>query len=334
MNDILMKDGGVGPGTAPPETIEPRGVASPFRVPAAGKRMNFKVGVSRLTHYSYRELANIQNPLPPLVVARRRRRKVRRRVGGSRTRGVPGGYVAAGAGRNASRNRGSFAAVENRREVRVCVCLKCVGTFWGNNNGASCGDGTFCNGADTCNGGTCSVHAGDPCSDDGNPCTGIEFCDEGQDQCRHSGNPCSDGEFCNGEEICTPIDTFFFCDDGVEPCEVEQTCVEGRRRMHRRLHDDNDNVTDHDDNHDFDDNPNHDHHKLINNDVVQHNDRAARDYDDNNNVVPRRPRRPQPPLCRQRRLQPSARRRRQPRNQQPPQPKRRQQRAQQARQHR
>lgn len=43
-------------------------------------------------------------------------------------------------------------------------------------NTAPCDDGMFCNGADTCGGGSCSVHAGDPCS-------GGAVCDEGMDRC-------------------------------------------------------------------------------------------------------------------------------------------------------
>src|SRR5262249_55771741 len=44
------------------------------------------------------------------------------------------------------------------------------------NNSAPCTDGTFCNGADTCAGGSCSSHAGDPCL------TGT-ICDEGSTSC-------------------------------------------------------------------------------------------------------------------------------------------------------
>ena len=31
------------------------------------------------------------------------------------------------------------------------------------NNTAPCSDGLFCNGTDTCSGGGCAVHSGDPC---------------------------------------------------------------------------------------------------------------------------------------------------------------------------
>ncbi len=43
-------------------------------------------------------------------------------------------------------------------------------------NSASCDDGTFCNGFDTCGGSTCSVHAG-------NPCAGATVCDEAGGRC-------------------------------------------------------------------------------------------------------------------------------------------------------
>ena len=49
-------------------------------------------------------------------------------------------------------------------------------TAWSINDGAACTDGVFCNGADTCSGGTCSVHAG-------NPCGPGEQCDEAGTQC-------------------------------------------------------------------------------------------------------------------------------------------------------
>ena len=40
------------------------------------------------------------------------------------------------------------------------------------NNAASCSDGVFCNGADTCSGGSCSKHAGNPCSGGKPYCSG------------------------------------------------------------------------------------------------------------------------------------------------------------------
>ncbi|MFN2377683.1 MAG: dockerin type I domain-containing protein [Candidatus Binatia bacterium] len=73
-------------------------------------------------------------------------------------------------------------------------------------NGAPCNDGVFCNGADTCSGGTCSVHAGNPCpgaDGDGN-CA--ESCNEAADTCTAAdanGSACHDGVFCNGADTCS-----------------------------------------------------------------------------------------------------------------------------------
>jgi hypothetical protein len=72
-------------------------------------------------------------------------------------------------------------------------------------NGSSCTDGLFCNGADTCSAGACSVHAGTPCAapdGDGN-CS--ESCSEAADACTGpdpNGSVCNDGLFCNGADTC------------------------------------------------------------------------------------------------------------------------------------
>jgi formylglycine-generating enzyme required for sulfatase activity len=57
------------------------------------------------------------------------------------------------------------------------ACLKCdaaaAAGAWSPNDGARCGDGLFCTGADYCSGGTCSVHAGPDClvcDEDNNAC--------------------------------------------------------------------------------------------------------------------------------------------------------------------
>ena len=72
-------------------------------------------------------------------------------------------------------------------------------------NGSACNDGLFCDGTDTCNGGTCSAHTGDPCpgpDGDGN-CS--ESCNEAADNCTApdpNGSACTDGLFCNGSDTC------------------------------------------------------------------------------------------------------------------------------------
>jgi hypothetical protein len=73
-------------------------------------------------------------------------------------------------------------------------------------NGSSCNDGVFCDGADTCNAGSCNVHAGDPCpgpDGDGN-CS--ESCNEAADNCTAhdpNGSSCDDGAFCTGVDFCS-----------------------------------------------------------------------------------------------------------------------------------
>ena len=68
------------------------------------------------------------------------------------------------------------------------------------NNTASCDDGLYCNGTDTCGGGSCSVHTGSPC-----PETDCNTCQEDTDSCfdpastvcTDDGNICTD-DTCNG----------------------------------------------------------------------------------------------------------------------------------------
>ncbi len=102
-----------------------------------------------------------------------------------------------------------------------------AGTCSHPNNSAPCDDGVYCNGADTCGGGTCSVHAGDPCpgtdcntcnevahncftvantccTDDGNACT-KDICDGGG-HCTHPALPDTDGDgICDAMDNCTTI---------------------------------------------------------------------------------------------------------------------------------
>ena len=65
-----------------------------------------------------------------------------------------------------------------------------------------CDDGDACNGAETCEAGTCL--AGTPVGcDDGNPCNGVETCDPGTGGCLAGTPPvCDDGDVCNGAETC------------------------------------------------------------------------------------------------------------------------------------
>jgi len=73
-------------------------------------------------------------------------------------------------------------------------------------DGSACSDGLFCTGADTCTGGTCGGHTGDPCAGPDGDADCAESCDETADACTGpdaDGAACSDGVFCNGTESCS-----------------------------------------------------------------------------------------------------------------------------------
>src|SRR6185369_11797032 len=81
-------------------------------------------------------------------------------------------------------------------------------------NGSPCDDGIFCNGADTCSGGSCSVHEGSPCPgpDNDNDCS--ETCNEQLHACN---SPDPNGSACDDVDACT----------GPSTCNASGTCVAG-----------------------------------------------------------------------------------------------------------
>ncbi len=90
----------------------------------------------------------------------------------------------------------------------VCTDDLCdgSGTCNHNPNTASCDDGAFCNGSDTCAAGSCSQHEGTPCDgpDGDDDCS--ETCDEVNDTCDGAdveGSECDDELFCNGSDTCS-----------------------------------------------------------------------------------------------------------------------------------
>ncbi|HYC54934.1 MAG TPA: hypothetical protein VEL28_08335, partial [Candidatus Binatia bacterium] len=97
-------------------------------------------------------------------------------------------------------------------------------------NTAPCVDGLFCNGADTCAGGSCSQHAGDPCAG-GSECS--DECNEGGDHCldpggtacSDDGNECTDDE-CSGSGTCAHPANTGTCDD-LNFCTVDDSCGGG-----------------------------------------------------------------------------------------------------------
>ena len=70
-------------------------------------------------------------------------------------------------------------------------------------DGSSCNDGLFCNGVDTCSGGSCSQHAGNPCPGPDGDSNCAESCNEAGDACNASdpsGSSCNDGNSCTSSD--------------------------------------------------------------------------------------------------------------------------------------
>jgi hypothetical protein len=127
----------------------------------------------------------------------------------------------------------------------VCTDDECNGSGGcGVNNTDPCDDELFCNGTDSCSGGSCG-HSGDPCTG-GTECA--DACNEGADNCFdtagtactadgnvctddecdgtggcgvNNSDPCEDGLFCNGAESCQGG----LCQAGTAPCV--SSCDEG-----------------------------------------------------------------------------------------------------------
>ncbi len=88
---------------------------------------------------------------------------------------------------------------------------------------ALCDNGTFCDGAETCDPiNDCQAGSAVDC-DDGVACT-VDACNEGTDSCDNlpDSSPCQNGVFCDGAEICDPL---LGCQAGGDPCPGE-TCDE------------------------------------------------------------------------------------------------------------
>jgi hypothetical protein len=80
-----------------------------------------------------------------------------------------------------------------------------------------CGDGLFCNGAETCDPARgCQVGVA-PAVDDQIPCT-VDSCDEGRDLIVHAPNNalCDNGDACDGAELCAPG---LGCQDAAPPAQ-------------------------------------------------------------------------------------------------------------------
>jgi cysteine-rich repeat protein len=81
---------------------------------------------------------------------------------------------------------------------RVCAPATSK-TAWSASGPVACDDGLFCNGADTCSGGTCAVHTGDPCG-------AVDICHEATKTCTAPPPPppqCTTGADCDDGIVCT-----------------------------------------------------------------------------------------------------------------------------------
>jgi len=96
---------------------------------------------------------------------------------------------------------GGLSTGNERTNVRTAFALA-TGAAGGCSTNPECDDGLFCNGAETCNAGTCQAGTAPNCAD-AVACT-TDSCNEGTDSCDHTPNngACSDGLFCNGSETC------------------------------------------------------------------------------------------------------------------------------------
>ncbi len=101
-------------------------------------------------------------------------------------------------------------------------------------NAAACDDGVFCNGADTCSGGACTVNAGDPCPGPDGDGNCAQSCDEIADNCAAAdpdGSVCDDGLFCNGADTCSggacTVNTGDPCSGPDGDTDCAESCDEG-----------------------------------------------------------------------------------------------------------
>ena len=88
------------------------------------------------------------------------------------------------------------------------------------NNTVPCQDNLFCNGADTCSGGSCSAHTGNPCTG-GGQCANT--CNEAGDTCNlPNATPCNDGLFCTQTDGCLAGT----CVGSGDPCSGGGQCAD------------------------------------------------------------------------------------------------------------
>jgi hypothetical protein len=174
---------------------------------------------------------------------------------------------------------------EDCADDNVCTINFCdsIGMCRQLNNSMPCEDDVFCNGGDTCFEGDCTIHAGDPCDDNGLYCDGDESCDEGAGQCLSSGDPCLDnGLFCDGDEVC--LEDTDECTSIGDPCLEDETCDEETDACNPLADDDADDDVNDDVDDDVNDDLNDDVNDDVDDDVVDDDtgdaDAIASDRDD------------------------------------------------------
>ncbi|MEM7354061.1 MAG: M36 family metallopeptidase [Acidobacteriota bacterium] len=123
------------------------------------------------------------------------------------------------------RYQGSEAACASGNWTEADDLVFAVETASGCTVNADCDDGTFCNGAEICNAGTCEAGTPVACGD-GVSCT-VDSCNEATDSCDNTPDNglCSNGLFCDGAETCDVVNdcqagTPVACGDGVS-CTVD-----------------------------------------------------------------------------------------------------------------
>ena len=114
-------------------------------------------------------------------------------------------------------DHGACAAGETCDPVQGCITVPCQ-------DDSDCDDGLFCNGAETCDNGSCAGGTMVDCGD-GVDCT-VDSCNEDTDGCDNPPDDglCDDGAFCNGAETCDAVNG---CTAGADPCAAGgQNCDE------------------------------------------------------------------------------------------------------------
>lgn len=93
---------------------------------------------------------------------------------------------------------------------------------------AECDDGIYCNGNETCAGGSCQEGIPISCLDDSLFCNGDEVCNELTQGCGSTGNPCETGFTCNEDiDQCDSLCGNGVCDEFEDCTNCSVDCISG-----------------------------------------------------------------------------------------------------------